>query len=221
MFIRTIDDKNNLKIIVEISNDADYVNSNSFEWVEIPDQDVNIGDYYYNNSVISPNSPEYDSVISPIVFDKEEEYKRAVGLSAPTLDPVNPEDFSDPAPAAPTTFLVEPVPGEDPLTIEPLNPGPPQVPDLSNEPSTPENLTRWMETNNNVILYLNKLKSNEVTMVGNKISFNPPLQYPDGTVQSEFLTIHPDLDDLVSFIEQVDASQKGLIARIKRELNTL
>lgn len=209
MFIRTITDRNSLNIVVEISNDVDYVNSTAFEWTEIPDQDVNISDYYYNGSVIRVNSPEYDSIISPIVFAGEEEFKKQKGLSVPetpvTEDPV--------VTVSVPTIEVEPVTPSDNLP-------PPILPDYSNEPLTEENLREWEKTNANVSLYLNKLKGKEVTFVNNKVTFNPPLEYPDGTVQSEFYAVgHTSLNDLISYIEQVNTLQSNLIERIRRQLN--
>lgn len=211
MFIRTITDRNSLNIVVEVSNDVDYVNSTAFEWTEIPNQDVNIGDYYYNDSVIHVNSPEYDSIISPIVFAGEEEFKKQQGLSVPET-PVE-EDPVVTVSASPPTIEVEPATPSADLP-------PPMLPDYSNEPLTEENLREWEKTNANVSLYLNRLKGKGVTFVNNKVTFSPPLEYPGGTVQSEFYAVgHTSLNDLISYIEQVNTLQTNLIERIKRQLN--
>lgn len=226
MFIRTLTDRNNLEIVIEISNDLDFVNSTAVEWKQISDQSVEIGDYFYNNEIISPNSQTYDTIIAPVIQAGEEEFKKQTGLSVPEEPPVDLEELE--RLHNEQQIVIETLPVEEPI----IQSGPeinrpegfespplPKVPDYSDEHLTAENLTQWININNNVELYLNKLKSSDVSMIDGKVIFAPPLTYPDGTVQSEFYAIeHSDLQHLIDYITQVDVKQKELIARIQANI---
>ena len=67
MFIRTYKTRNQVDMIIDHSVNAEYVAMTAMEWVEIPDQVVNNGDYFLDGVVIPPNSDEYDQLISPII----------------------------------------------------------------------------------------------------------------------------------------------------------
>lgn len=213
MFIRTLTDRNGLEIVIDISNDKTYVESTSFEWKELADQPIMIGDYYHNGEIISISSDRYDLVIAPIIQVGEEEHKKQVALAVP-------EDVSG---------MIEPdvVPSIEqiPVTSIPVDRDtsialpPPKLPDYSEEISSAENLSKWTEINNNLNLYINKLKSSEVTWDNHHVTFDPPLTYPDGHVQNDFYVYeHTDLNDLISYIQQLDAKQRELIARIQANI---
>lgn len=226
MFIRTITDRNGLQIVIDVSNDETLVNSTAFDWINVNNQTAAIGDYYYDGKIISPNSPEYESIISPVIFSKEEEHKQQAGLTAPETPVYTSDPPVEPVVIESEPFVAPPAPVSDPgVEFVPLdidNTPPPIVPDFSDLPLDQQNLDEWKERESNIRLYYNRLSDNNgIIFANSKVTFDPPLVYPNGFTQGEFYaTGHKDLGDLTVYIGKVLAEHEKLISRLETYINS-
>jgi hypothetical protein len=69
-FVRTITDKYGIEIIIDTTDNEDFVKIHSSDWKEIPNT-ATPGDFYHNGKAISTSDDDY-SLIQEIIFNEVE-----------------------------------------------------------------------------------------------------------------------------------------------------
>lgn len=110
MYIRTNLISNNLYLVVDITTDINYVNSTNLEWIELNNQSASLGDYFFNGEVINTqNTEKYNSIVAPILYQIEEDYKKQNNIKEPDPTVQQPVDEPEVSTVEPLVVNVNPV----------------------------------------------------------------------------------------------------------------
>lgn len=233
MYVRTDKNLYGLDIIIDVSDNDHFVQTSGLDWINIDNSySPKIGDYWYQDNVISPGDDNYN-LIEKIIFDVEEE-KRLVReaeekqfeedqakLLAQALDDAEKSDLmlDSPPPIIPeeppTIDLVEFVKSLPRPTLIPLS----EV--LKDEQKTPELLEEWTRKNNELVKLIGAVV-NSTRFEDQKVYFDPLLVENQGTPEEytrEFMLI-PDStkEEYLEHLRAVDADQKEFLTSLKTEL---
>ena len=70
-YIRTITDQYDFNIVIDVTDNEEFVNTTGFDWINIGDLTAKNGDFFYDNKIISHESEDY-TIIEEVMFEKVE-----------------------------------------------------------------------------------------------------------------------------------------------------
>ncbi len=202
MYIRTNLISNNLYFVVDIMNDVNYVNSTNLEWTEINNQSVSLGDYLYNGEFISTqNTEKYNSIVAPILYEMEEDYKKKNNITVPDPTIQQNSDESESFTAA----TVEPLVMNVNTNLRNSIP-PPTARDIASIPGISLDINHY----NQYKLIKEKVDASRTRIQNNSgvsintsskiITFDPILTFSDGETQQYANYVESNATDYAAYL---------------------
>jgi hypothetical protein len=216
MYIRTILNRSDVNVVVDITSDESYVNSTALDWIQIPKQEVHIGDYFINNQIIHPEGEGYDTMVSPLIQQGEENYKLLNGISEPIYAAIEEETIDEQVQEEPTFDLQA-------MAAYHAQMAPPKIPtdEYDQVDCNIENFRIWNERANDTTFLVNTLKAG-VGMVksNNLVQFANGVTFPSGRTETFFLH-QGTFEEYVAYLEQHKSVQINLVNRIRSVLENV
>jgi hypothetical protein len=199
MYIRTNLISKNLHLVVDTTNDINYVNSTNLEWTELNNQSASLGDYFYNGEIVSTHDTErYNNIVAPILYEIEENYKKENNIQTPD------------------SSILETVSQLESSTVEPLVVNVNQ----SLKDSTPPPTARRIADIPNIVLDINhynqyklikekvdvartRIQNNSgisVNTSSKTITFDPVLTFSDGETQQYANYVESDIANYITYL---------------------
>ena len=211
-YIRTEKNNYDLDIIIDTTDDENFVNTSGLDWIlvnstEIPQK----GSYFYDGKIITLDSEDY-KIIENIIFESEEpnrivrdeEYKKLIEEFEKLKEQMileeenNLENFKEDVLNNLPKPIASPIEGID---------------------STIENYNIWKDNLSNLEIMVKTYDSGNHTVEDNVITFNPPIEFLDGTIQeSVFLPYSMTFEDQHEYLKKHKEYVKELVDRIKDDL---
>jgi hypothetical protein len=221
-YIRTEKNIYGLDIVIDVSDNKDFVKTSGLSWVEIQQEEPPaIGMYYYEGKFISIDSEDY-KIIEDIIFEFEEpkrierekeeqrlleEYQERIQKEMEELE------------------LEELPPPPEPITIEEIKEKIENIPKPVAKPiedveSTQENYEQWTIILKNLECSISAYDSGNYSVEDDiVVIFNPPIEFPNGITQEQ--TILPPsmtIEDQIEHLKENKNYVLELIERIKTDL---
>jgi len=70
-YIRTFKNEYGIDIIIDATENSDFVQSSGLDWIEVANQEAENGNYFYDGKVISVDSDDY-SIIQNLIDQKKQ-----------------------------------------------------------------------------------------------------------------------------------------------------
>jgi hypothetical protein len=212
-YIRTEKNNYNIDIVIDVTDNEHFVQTSGLSWIET-DVDISpqIGDYYYNNKFINLQSEDY-KIIENIIFEYEEikRIEREAEEERIRLE-IERQMHENPIEPAPPELTID-APLIDPRTLPKPVPGP-----LIGIEITMQNYEHWSNANANTNVLINALETKNPVVEDRIAKFDPPIEFPDGVIQSEFAFPDDSLGEYIDYLKQTDFYQKELLTRMKAYL---
>lgn len=226
-YIRTEKNKYDIDIIIDVSDNVEFVNATNFQWIEInSEQKPEIGTYYYDGKLISIDSPDY-SIIENIIFEYEEPLRieRDGQLRIEEENIANDvfDEVAEEVEFFPISQDIEP-PEDSEDIIEKrkqdmLELPPPKVNTYDVVESTQENLEQFIQNLDNIGIAISAYELGNYTFSNNEVVFTPPLEYTDGTIQeTTIIPLSITLEEQIQHLKDQREQMIILINRIKKDL---
>ena len=216
-YIRTEKNIYGLDIVIDVSDNKDFVKTSGLSWVEIQQEEPPaIGMYYYEGKFISIDSEDY-KIIEDIIFEFEEpkrieREKEEQRLLEEYQERIQKEMEELPPPPEPITIE------EIKEKIEDL-PKPVAKP-IEDVESTQENYEQWTIILKNLECSISAYDSGNYSVEDDiVVIFNPPIEFPNGITQEQ--TILPPsmtIEDQIEHLKENKNYVLELIERIKTDL---
>jgi hypothetical protein len=215
-YIRTEKNIYDLDVVIDVSDNKDFVETSGLSWIEIEQEEKPlIGTYYYQDKFISIDSDDY-KIIEDVIFESEEPKRiereeKEQKLLEEYLERIQKE-------------LEELPPPPEPIAIEEIReqikdfPKPVASP-IEDVESTQENYEFWTGILSNLECSINAYDREEYSVEDDIVTFEPPIEFPDGHIQEQ--TILPPsmtIEDQVEYLKQYRNYVIELIGRIKTDL---
>lgn len=223
-YIRTEKNIYGLDIVIDVSDNKDFVKTSGLSWVEIQQEEPPaIGMYYYEGKFISIDSEDY-KIIEDIIFEFEEpkrierekeeqrlleEYQERIQKEIEERQELEKE-------------LLLPL---EPISIEVIKeeigdlPKPVAKP-IEDVESTQENYKQWTIILKNLECSISAYDSGNYSVEDDiVVIFNPPIEFPNGITQEQ--TILPPsmtIEDQIEHLKENKNYVLELIERIKTDL---
>lgn len=210
-YIRTEKNKYDIDVIIDVSDNEDFVKTSGFNWIEI-DSEVrpNEGSYFYNEQIISLGSENYH-LIEEIIFEKEEpdRIEREKNLA----EIVEIEELLEEQETVIETELTQ----EQREIL--LNLPKPKAITLEDVESNRENYDLWSKNLKNIDVAIKAYESGNYTFENNEIKFNPPIEFPDGVIQhSVIIPLTMTVEEQIQHLKNQRQHMIDLLNRIKIDL---
>lgn len=215
-FIRTEKNNYGIDIIIDVTDNSEFVSTTNLEWIQINiDKQPEVGNYFHENKIISIESEDY-SIIQEIIFEQEEvirierekeqerifqEILRAQEEQSQNIDP------------SPDPLEIDLMPLVDPRTLPKPVPGP-----IVGIEINVQNYEHWKNANTNLNILINALETKNPVVEDKIAKFDPPIEFPDGTIQPEFAFPDDSLEEYIDYLKQTDFYQKELLTRMRTYL---
>lgn len=223
-YIRTEKNIYDLDIVIDVSDNKDFVKTSGLSWVEIQQEEPPvIGMYYYEGKFISMDSEDY-KIIEDIIFEFEEpkriqreeeeqkllkEYQERIQKEMEEIKELEKKSLIPP----------EPLPIE--VIIEKIKDLPkPVAKPIEDVESTQENYEQWTIILKNLECSISAYDSGKYSVEdGIVIIFNPPIEFPDGTTQKQIiLPPSTTIEDQIKYLKEHKNYVLELVKRIKTDL---
>lgn len=233
-YIRTTKNNYDIDVIIDVTNNLDFVQSSGLDWIEIGENQAENGNYYYDGKIISVDSEDY-VIIENIIKDIEEPARIERERIQAELDAIAEEEFKkfleeqEKLQEEPTDFIPPEPP--DPKDAEAIaaaeNAGaldprkfkkPTPAPILGVE-STESNLRDWERNYKNMSFLIDTLNSQNLTVENNVVIFDPELEFPDGHTQKYFPFPEDTVQEYIAYLVAVKQTYKDLLDTICSDLN--
>ena len=216
-YIRTEKNIYGLDIVIDVSDNKDFVKTSGLSWVEIQQEEPPaIGMYYYEGKFISIDSEDY-KIIEDIIFEFEEpkrieREKEEQRLLEEYQERIQKE-------------MEELPPPPEPITIEEIKEKIENIPKPVAKPiedveSTQENYEQWTIILKNLECSISAYDSGNYSVEDDiVVIFNPPIEFPNGITQEQ--TILPPsmtIEDQIEHLKENKNYVLELIERIKTDL---
>lgn len=231
-YIRTVKNNYDIDVVIDVTNNSDFVQTSGLEWIEIGDVQAENGNYYHDGKIISVDSDDY-VIVENIIKEYEEparlererleaEFeeisKREIEEFFENQKSEEPTDFIPPEPPDPTDAeAIAAV--ESAGAVDPRNFTPPKAYPILGVESTQSNLRDWERNYKNISFLINSLNSENPTVVNNVAIFDPELEFPDGHKQSHFPFPEKDISGYVQHLIAVKQTYRDLLDNICSDLN--
>jgi hypothetical protein len=232
-YIRTFKNEYGIDIIIDATENSDFVQSSGLDWIEVANQEAENGNYFYDGKVISVDSDDY-SIIQNLIDQKEEPLRiereriqaeldalaEAEALAAlENLVMEEPTDFIPPKPPDPNDEEAVAA-AEQSGAVDPRKFKKPEVYPILGVESNEKSMEDWTIRYNNLSSVISALQNNEYQeVVNNVVIFDPPHEFPDGFTQSHFPFPEDTVDDYIQFLIGTKQEHKNLLDRICSDLN--
>lgn len=211
-YIRTEKNNYDLNIIIDVTDNENFVNTSGLDWISVDSKDIpQTGSYFYDGKVITLDSDDY-KIIENIIFESEEptrvvrdeEYKKLIEEYEKLKEQMILEEESD----------------LENTKEEILNDLPkPIASPIEGVESTIENYNIWNDNLTNLDIMVRHYDSRNYTVKDNVITFNPPIEFPDGTIQENVpLPYSMTFEDQYNYLKEHKEYVKELVDRIKNDL---
>lgn len=223
-YIRTEKNIYDLDIVIDVSDNKDFVKTSGLSWVEIQQEEPPvIGMYYYEGKFISMDSEDY-KIIEDIIFEFEEpkriqreeeeqkllkEYQERIQKEMEEIKELEKKSLIPP----------------EPLSIEVIEEKIKDLPKPIAKPiedveSTQENYEQWTIILKNLECSISAYDSGKYSVEdGIFIIFNPPIEFPDGTTQKQvILPPSTTIEDQIKYLKEHKNYVLELVKRIKTDL---
>ena len=216
-YIRTEKNIYGLDIVIDVSDNKDFVKTSGLSWVEIQQEEPPaIGMYYYEGKFISIDSEDY-KIIEDIIFEFEEpkrieREKEEQRLLEEYQERIQKEMEELPPPPEPITIE------EIKEKIEDL-PKPVAKP-IEDVESTQENYEQWTIILKNLECSISAYDSGNYSVEDDiVVIFNPPIEFPNGITQEQtILPTSMTIEDQIEHLKENKNYVLELIERIKTDL---
>ena len=223
-YIRTEKNIYGLDIVIDVSDNKDFVKTSGLSWVEIQQEEPPaIGMYYYEGKFISIDSEDY-KIIEDIIFEFEEpkrierekeeqklleEYQERIQKEIEERQELEKE-------------LLLPL---EPISIEVIKeeigdlPKPVAKP-IEDVESTQENYKQWTIILKNLECSISAYDSGNYSVEDDiVVIFNPPIEFPDGITEKQvILPPSTTIEDQIKYLKVYKNYVLELIKRIKTDL---
>ena len=244
-YIRTMADHYELNHVIDVTDNEQFVNTTSFDWINIGELTAKNGDIFYDNKIISYDSEDY-KIIEDIVFEKveaenvakreleeqqrlQQEKELADAMAAAEAD-AQEKGLTDRTEAeleitnkpAVLPEHLRPVPEnfEEVLATLPIPNLIDYIVEFKDTPSTFELLKEWTAKNKEMLLFVAALET--ATIEGKKVIFAEPFTRNEGTPEEEILpfiyTPHPDLKHYQDHMKAQQANLELYLAKLRTDL---
>jgi len=217
-YIRTEKNNYDLDIIIDVTDNENFVNSSGLDWNLIDSENMpETGSYFYNGKIIALDSDDY-KIIENIIFESEEpnrivrdeEYRKLVEEYEKLKEQMIIEEENNNL----ENNNLENIKEEILNTLPKLVASP-----IEGIDSTVENYNLWKDNLSNLEIMVKTYDSGNHTVEDNVITFNPPIEFPDGTIQeSVVLPYSMTFEDQHEYLKKHKEYVKELVDRIKDDL---
>lgn len=236
IWIRTIKNNYDIDVIIDATDDEQFVNTSGLEWSLISDVDTlpENGSYYYDEMIIPFGSDDYDNVIVPVINGIEEPLKNErEKVEEENLKILLEELESQRLAKEENQSLLDKIVDNPPnptdeeqinqLTdigmIDPRTLPRPKVTPIDGVESTKENFEIWHKMYLNTSSLVDSLSSKQYNdIVENVVIFDPPHKFPDGVEQSHFPFPEDTVDEYLDYLIQMRDMNKNLLDTICNDL---
>lgn len=212
-YIRTEKNYYDIDVVIDVSIDENFVISSGLSWIRVDNQEIpEIGNYYYEGKFISLNSEDY-KIIENIIFEQEEVKRLEREAEEERIRQEIEKQLSENSIELPPQEI-----NEEPKLIDPRTlPKPKAGPIIGIEINT-ENYNHWKSANDNLLVLIDALETKNPVVEDNVAKFNPPVEFPDGTTQSEFAFPDDTFEEYIDYLKQTEFYQKELLSRMRNYL---
>lgn len=232
-YIRTFKNNYDIDIVIDFTDNFDFMQSSGLDWIEIGDQEAENGNYFYNGEVISLGSDNY-SIIQNLIDEKEEPLRiereriqseldalaEAEALAAlENLVMEEPIDFIPPEPPDPNDDEAVAA-AEQSGAVDPRKFKRPIAAPILGVESTESNLRDWERNYLNISSIISALESkNYSEITNNVVIFGPAHEFPDGFTQTHFPFPDDTVDEYIDHLKAVKQTYRDLLDTICTDLN--
>lgn len=231
-YIRTIKNNYDIDVVIDVTDNTDFVQTSGLDWIEIGNVQAENGNYYYDGKIISVDSDDYviiENIIreyeEPARLERErleaefeENAKKEIEefFESQTLE--EPTDFIPPEPPDPTDeeaiAAIEAAGAIDPRKLKKPTPYP-----ILGVESTESNLRDWENNYKNISYLINNLNSGNIKVENNVVIFDPELEFEDGHKQKYFPFPEDTVEEYISYLIAVRQTYRDLLDTICSDLN--
>jgi len=231
-YIRTIKNNYDIDVVIDVTDNTDFVQTSGLDWIEIGNIQAENGNYYYDGKIISVDSDDY-VIIENIIRESEEperlERERLEREFEENAQNEIQEFFEnqllenttdDTAPEPPDPLDDEAIAAaESAGAVDPRNFTRPKAYPILGVESNESNLRDWERNYKNISFSINSLNSGNFTVVDNVAIFDPELEFPDGHKQSHFPFPEDDVNGYIQHLIDVRQTYRDLLDTICTDLN--
>ena len=221
-YIRTEKNIYGLDIVIDVSDNKDFVKTSGLSWVEIQQEEPPaIGMYYYEGKFISIDSEDY-KIIEDIIFEFEEpkriereeeeqklleEYQERIRKEMEELELEELPPPPEPIPIEEIKERIEDLPKPVAKPIEDVE-------------STQENYEQWTIILKNLECSISAYDSGNYSVEDDiVVIFNPPIEFSDGITEEQvILPPSTTIEDQIEYLKEHKNHVLDLIERIKTDL---
>ena len=220
-YIRTEKNKYNIDVIIDVSDNEDFIKNTGLEWIKIDDEvKPDNGSYFYNEQIIPLGSENYH-LIEEIIFEKEEpdRIERDKNLS----EILEVEENID-------EEIIEIIENIQIANLDPpqltqeqkqeiLNLPKPKLNILDDIESTQENYEFFVKDLKDIDTLIQAYESGNYTFADNEVKFEPPVEFPSGAILSiVIIPLSLTLEEQIQHLKQQKEIIVNLLDRIKTDL---
>jgi hypothetical protein len=232
-YIRTFKNNYDIDIVVDFTDNIDYVQSSGLDWIEIGEQNAENGNYFYNGKVISVDSDDY-SIIENLINEKEDPLRIEREAIQAELDALaeaeilaalenlvmeEPTDFIPPEPPDPNDEGAVAA-AEQSGKVDPRKFTKPMATPILGVESTESNLRDWERNYLNISSLISALSDEKYSEITNNVViFDPAHEFPDGFTQTHFPFPDDTVIDYIDHLKAVKQTYKDLLDTICTDLN--
>jgi hypothetical protein len=231
-YIRTIKNNYDIDVVIDVTDNTDFVQTSGLEWIEIGNTQSENGNYYYDGKIISVDSEDY-VIIENII----KEYEEPARLERERLEKEFEENTQkeiqeffenqllenttdDTAPEPPDPLDADAIAAAEAAgAVDPRNFTTPKAYPILGVQSTESNFRDWERNYKNISFLINSLNSENPTVVNNVAIFDPELEFPDGHKQSNFPFPEDDINGYIQHLIAVRQTYRDLLDTICTDLN--
>jgi hypothetical protein len=221
-YIRTEKNIYGLDIVIDVSDNKDFVKTSGLSWVEIQQEEPPaIGTYYYQDKFIPIDSDDY-KIIEDIIFEFEEpkriereeeeqklleEYQERIRKEMEELELEELPPPPEPIPIEEIKERIEDLPKPVAKPIEDVE-------------STQENYEQWTIILKNLECSISAYDSGNYSVEDDiVVIFNPPIEFSDGITEEQvILPPSTTIEDQIEYLKEHKNHVLDLIERIKTDL---
>lgn len=231
-YIRTIKNNYDIDVVIDVTDNADFVQTSGLDWIEIGDIQAENGNYYHDGKIISVDSDDYviiENIIKeyedPARLERErlevefqENFEKEIEEFFRTQSFEEPTDFIPPEPPDPTD-AESIAAAEQSGAVDPRKFSKPTAPPILGVESTESNLRDWERNYKNISFLINSLISENPSVVNNVATFDVELEFPDGHKQKYFPFPEEDISGYIQHLSAVKQTYRDLLDTICTDLN--
>lgn len=222
-YIRTEKNKYNIDVIIDVCDNAEFVNSTNLDWIELNvKQKPENGNYYYDGKIIPLDSDDY-SIIENIIFEYEEPLREERDKNLPIIIEEENNDLENILDVVVENIDTPPPPSPEEISWEQkqeiLQLEKPKLNTYDVVESNQENLELFEFSLENIEKTISAYDSGNFTFSDNEVTFNPPIEYNNGMVEKKvIIPLSLTLEGQIQHLKDQREQMVILLDRIKKDL---